>query len=31
MPLTQDLVSLQQQQPLFLLNPCDGLLRLLSR
>ncbi len=31
MPLTQDPVSLQQQQPLFFLNPCDGLLRLLGR
>jgi hypothetical protein len=31
MPLTQDPVSLQQQQPLFFLNPCDGLLRLLSK
>ncbi len=31
MPLTQDPVSLQQQQPMFFLNPCDGLLRLLGR
>ena len=31
MPLTQDPVSLQQQQPLFFLNPCDGLLRSMQR
>lgn len=31
LPLTQDPVSLQAQQPLFFLNPCDGLLRIMGR
>jgi hypothetical protein len=31
MPIAQDPLGLQQQQPLFFLNPCDGLLRMLGR